>query len=199
MHATTHPHRASIATPMYLQPRMQPGIWFHDLPPLATIHGAIVATDAGTTPAGMAMAPAYEHAPGQNMTVTTSGMGTSQEGEALTLLLCVRLVTQQGIYWMVPDLESAISALRTYQEGGQCRDGIYHLYARTMGVEHLAPTATIIIVVTPSHWKTAINVQVDTASREEPQADLAWMPRHPYTCLPRVKFQDHCQLAPTDL
>ena len=31
------------------------GIWFHDLPPLATIHGAIVATDIGTSPAGMVM------------------------------------------------------------------------------------------------------------------------------------------------
>ena len=45
---------------MYGQPRTEPGIWFHDLPPLATIHGAIVATDASTTPAGMLMAITYE-------------------------------------------------------------------------------------------------------------------------------------------
>ena len=37
---------------------------FHDLPPLTTIRGAIVVTDSSTTPAGMAMALANEHAPG---------------------------------------------------------------------------------------------------------------------------------------
>ena len=56
VHATIHPHGAPMAAPMYLQPRTEPGIWFHELPPLATIHGAIVATDTRTTRAGMAMA-----------------------------------------------------------------------------------------------------------------------------------------------
>ena len=41
------------------------------------IHGAIVATDAGTTLAGMAMALAYEHALGKYTAVATWGMGTS--------------------------------------------------------------------------------------------------------------------------
>ena len=54
------------------------------------ISGAIVATDAGTTPAGMAIALAYEHALGQYKTMVTLGVGTSQEGEALTLLLYTR-------------------------------------------------------------------------------------------------------------
>ena len=41
------------------------------------------------------MAIAYESAPGEYTTVTTSGMGTSQEGEALTLLLCVTQLAAQ--------------------------------------------------------------------------------------------------------
>ena len=98
-HATLCPHRAPVASPMNLQPRTEPEIWFHDLPPLATICGAIMATDACTTPAGMTMAIAYESARGEYIAVTTSGMGTSQEGEALTPRLCVRqLAAQQRTY-----------------------------------------------------------------------------------------------------
>ena len=51
------------------------------------IGGAIVATDANSTPVGMAPTLAYEHAPGRHKTMVTSGVGTSQKGEALTLLL----------------------------------------------------------------------------------------------------------------
>ena len=81
---------ALTAAPVYLQPQTELGIWFHYLPSLATIHGAIVVTDAGTTQVGMAMALAYEHAPGQYTTSTTSGVGTSPEWEALIMLLFVR-------------------------------------------------------------------------------------------------------------
>ena len=56
-----------------------------------------------------------------------------------------------GVYTVVPDSESAVGALRMYQQDGQCGDGIQHLYARTLGAERLAPEATINIVVTPSH------------------------------------------------
>ena len=104
-------------------------MWFHDLPPPATIHGAIVATDTGTTRVGMAMALVYEHVPGWYTAVAASGVGTSQEGEALTLLLCAhRLALQQGVYWVVPDSESAVCTLQIYQEGGQCGERMHHLY-----------------------------------------------------------------------
>ena len=84
---------------MYLQPWTELGIWFHDLPLRATIRGAILATGAGTIPAGMRMVIAYESAPGEYTAVTTLGMGTSQEGEAMTVLLCVgQLASQQGTY-----------------------------------------------------------------------------------------------------
>ena len=42
--------------PQILARKTEPGLWFHDLPALATLRGAIVAVDAGRTPAGMAMA-----------------------------------------------------------------------------------------------------------------------------------------------
>ena len=38
---------------------------------------SIVATDAGTTPAGMTMALTYERALGEYTTKTTAGIGTS--------------------------------------------------------------------------------------------------------------------------
>ena len=103
-HAAPNPHRAPMAAPMYSQPRREPGKWFHDLPPLVTICEAIVTTDAGTISASRAMVIAHESAQGEYETVTTSGVGTSQEGEALTLLLCVtQLSSQQGTYWVVLD------------------------------------------------------------------------------------------------
>ena len=64
-------------------------MWFHDLPPLATICGSIVATHAGATSTEMAMALAYESAPGEYITKAASAVRTTQEGEAMTLLLCV--------------------------------------------------------------------------------------------------------------
>ena len=107
-------------------PRTEPGIWFHELPPLATIHGAIVVTDAGATPAGSAMALAHESAPRECCTQVASGVGTSQEGEAMTLLLCIRrLAQQEGMCWVVPNFESTVGALCTYHEGGHCRDDIH--------------------------------------------------------------------------
>ena len=69
----------------------------------------------------------------------------------MTLQLCIRrLPLQEGVCWLVPDSESAIGALRTYQEGGHCRDGIHHQYAHTLGARCLASEATINIVVTPA-------------------------------------------------
>ena len=118
----------------------------------------------------------------------------------MTLLLYARqLAPPKGVYWRVPNFESAIGVVRTYHEGGHRGNGIHRLYAQTLGAKHLGPRAAINIVVTPSQWIIPINVQVDAATREEPQAGLTWMLCRPYAFLPRVKFQDRCQLAPTDL
>ena len=86
VHATLYPRRAPTScraptsAPIYLQPQTEPGIWYYELVPLAKISGAIEVTNAGTTPAGTAMALAYEHAPGQYKATVTSGVETSQEG-----------------------------------------------------------------------------------------------------------------------
>ena len=44
-----------------------------------------------------------------------------------------RLAQQPRVYWLVPDSEAAMGALRTYHEGGHCGDGIHHLYATVLG------------------------------------------------------------------
>ena len=73
---------------------------------------------------------------------------------------------------MVPDSESAVGAMRTCHEGGHCGDNMHHLCAQAVGAKCLAPKAAINIVIAQSHWITAINVRVDVATKEEPQADL---------------------------
>ena len=85
-------------------------------------------------------------------THVASGVGTSQEGEAMILLSYVRRLAQQpGVFWLVSDSEAALGALRTYQVGGHCGDGIHHLYATVVGGRHLSPTSAINVVTTPSH------------------------------------------------
>ena len=60
-------------------------------------------------------------------THAASGVGTSQHGEAMMLLSYVhRLAQQPGVFWLVPDSQAAVGALRTYQVGGHCGDGIHH-------------------------------------------------------------------------
>ena len=46
--------------------------------------------DASTTPNGVAVVLVYEHKPGQYSAHVALGVGTSQEGEAMTLLLGAR-------------------------------------------------------------------------------------------------------------
>ena len=36
-YATRNPHRGPTAAHLSMQPHTDPGVWFHDLPPLATI------------------------------------------------------------------------------------------------------------------------------------------------------------------
>ena len=81
-----------------------------------------------------------------------SGVGTSQEGEAMILLSYVpRLAAQSGVYWLVPDSEAAVGALRTYQEGGHCGDGIHHLYATVLAGSRVVPASAINVLTTPPH------------------------------------------------
>ena len=128
------PHGRATDPPRVLAHEARPGIWFHDLPALATLRGTVVAVDAGATRAGMTMAGVAQSPPTTYQSRVASGVGTSQEGEAMILLSYVRwLAKQPRVYWLVPDSEAAVGALRTYQEGGHCGDGIHHLYATVGG------------------------------------------------------------------
>ena len=109
------PHGRATSPPQVLAPETRPGVWFHDLPALATLCGNVVAVDAGTTQMGMAMAGVVQSGPEAYQTQVASGVGTSKEGEAMALLSYARrLATQPGVYWLVPDSEAAVGALRTY-------------------------------------------------------------------------------------
>ena len=92
--ATLHREHAPTAAPCYLLPWVELGIR-HDLLPIATIRGAIAATDACTTPAEMPMALAYEHHAGHFSTKVASGVGTSRRGKVMTLLMCAHQLAQQ--------------------------------------------------------------------------------------------------------
>ena len=95
-----------------LAPEVQPGIWFHDLPALATLRGTVAAVDAGTTQAGVAMAGVALSGPEAYRTHVASGVGTSQEGEAMILLLYVRRLAQPPrVFWLVPDSKAAVGSL----------------------------------------------------------------------------------------
>ena len=107
-----------------------------------------------------------------------------------------RLATQPGVYWLVSDSEAALGALRTYQEGGRCGDGIHHLYATVLGGERLSPKSAIHLATTPSHWLTDLNVRADGATQEPPEVDLTWLLRRAYSFIPLVPYRDQCQLSP---
>ena len=193
------PHGRAADPPNVLVPKAQPGIWFHDLPALATLRGTVVAVDAGTTRGGMAMAGVAQNGPANYQAQVASAVGTSQEGEAMILLSYVRRLAQQpGVYWLVPDSEAAVGALRTYHEGAHCGNGIHHLYATVLGGQRLSPESAINVVTTPSHWITDLNVRVDAATQEPPEVDLTWLLRRPYSFLPPVPYRDQCQLSPSE-
>ena len=174
-----------------LAPEVQPGIWFHDLPALTTLRGTVAAVDAGAMRAGMPMAGVAKSGPAAYQAHVASGVGTSQEGEAMILLSYIRRLAQQrGVYGLVPDAEAAVGALCTYQEGGHCGDGIHHLYATVLGGERLSPESAINVVTTASHWITDLNVRVDAAMQELPEVDLTWLLRCPYSFLPPVPYRD---------
>ena len=107
-----------------------------------------------------------------------------------------RLAKQPGVYWLVPDSEAAVGALRMYQEGGHCGDGIHQLCATALRGGRLSPASAINVVTTPSHWITDLNVHVNAATQEPPEVDLTWLLRRPFSFLPPMTYRDQCQLSP---
>ena len=137
----------------------------------------------------MAMAGVAQSGHGAYRAHVASGVDTSQEGEATILLSYVRrLAEPPGMYWLVPDSEAAVGALRTYLEGGHCGDGIHHLYATVLGGRRLSPASAINVVTTPLHWITDLNIRVDAATHEPPEVDLTWLLRCPFSFLPPVTY-----------
>ena len=182
-----------------LAPEIKPGIWFHNLLALATLRGTVAAVDAGTMQVGMAMAGVAQSGPEAYRTHVASGVGSSQEGEAMILLSYVRRLAQQpGVFWLVPDSEAAVGALRTYQVGGHCGDGIHHLYATVLGGRRLSPTSAINVVTTPSHRITDLNVRVDAATQEPPEVDLMWLLRRPFSFPPPGDLPGPVPALPND-
>ena len=145
------------------------------------------------------MAGVAQSGPAAYRAHVASGVGTSQEGEAMILLSYVRrLAPARGIL-AGAGLRGGSGALRTYQEGGHCGDGIHHLYAAVLGGERLSPKSAINVVTTPSHWITDHNARLDAATQEPPEVDLTWLLRRPFSFLPPVTYRDQCQLSPTVL
>ena len=146
------------------------------------------------------MAGVGQNGPATYQAQVASAVGTSQDGGAMILLSYVRRLAQQPwVYWLVPDSEAAVGALRTYHEGGHCGDGIHHLYATVLGGQRLSPDSAINVVTTPSHWITDLNVRVDAATQEAPEVDPTWLLKRPYSFLPPVPYRVQCQLSPTAL
>ena len=71
------PHGRATSPPRVLAPETRPGVWFHDLPALATLRGSVVAVDEGATQAGMGMAGVVQSGPGEYQAQVASGVGTS--------------------------------------------------------------------------------------------------------------------------
>ena len=66
----------------------------------------------------MTMVITYESAPGKYATVTTSGVETSQEGVALTLLLCVSWQHNRApIEWYPTQSQQWVPSALTRKEG----------------------------------------------------------------------------------
>ena len=194
------PHGLAIDPPAGSNPRIKPGIWFHDLPALATFRGTVAVVDAGTMQAGMAMAGVAQSRLEAYRTHVACRVGTFHEGEAMIFLLYARTLAQQlGVLWPVPDSEAEVGALRTYQERGHCGDGIHHLCTTVLGGERLSPTSAINVVTKPLHGITDLIVRVDAASQEPIEVDLTWLPLRPFSFLPPVTYRDQCLLSPTAL
>ena len=98
------PHGLATDPLQVLAPKVEPGIWFHYLPALATSRGTVAAVDAGTTPASMAMAGIAMSGPEAYQTHVASGVGPSQEGEAMILLSYIRKLGLGGLSatWLAP-------------------------------------------------------------------------------------------------
>ena len=90
------PHRLATEPPGVLAPKTRPEIWFHGMPAVATVRSTIIAVDGGATQAGVAMARVAQRGPQAYKAHVASGVRTSQEGEAMTLMSYVQRLGSQS-------------------------------------------------------------------------------------------------------
>ena len=88
------------------------------------------------------------------------------------VFMLTMLPEQPGLHYLVPDSDTALVILLTYQEGGHSRDGLYYLDATVVGCRCLSQASTIYAVTTSSHWIPDRNVRVDAATKEPQKMDL---------------------------
>ena len=143
------------------------------------------------TVAGYAASEGY-----QGEASVAGGPGTSQEGEAMALIeYVILLVAREGVYWIIGDSEAAVGALHKYRDSVMSRHGMREFYAQCMGSRVVAPLSAINIIITPSHWKTSVNVKVDRATGEVPTVHLPRALHRHYAYAPSEKYVDHYPLV----
>ena len=76
----------------------------------------------------------------------------------------------EGVYWLMPDSESFVGALRMYREQASV-----HLYAHMLQGACLSTKASVNKVMMPSHWMMAPNLRSMLPPRMH-QKDT-WVPR----------------------
>ena len=107
----------------------------------------------GMTAAGVS----HDQQRGQN-TASIRAPATAQEGEATALLHHVISVSRDAnTVWIVVDSEAAAQSLRSYFQVRRTGGTMKELYAQHLDGQELPPTASIDVVVTPSHRVTHVN------------------------------------------
>ena len=107
----------------------------------------------GMTAAGVS----HDQQRGQN-TASIRAPATAQEGEATALLHHVISVSRDAnTVWIVVDSEAAAQSLRSYFQVRRTGGTMKELYAQHLDGQELPPTASINVVVTPSHRVTHVN------------------------------------------
>ena len=141
--------------------------------------------------AGMPMAGVTQSGQEAYRTHVASGVGTSQEGEAMILLSYVRTggwpSSRECIGWC-RTLKHWLGPSELTKKGATVGMACTTYMPRSWGA-----------ATTPSRWITDLNVRVDAAAQEPTEVDLTWLLRRPFSFLPPVAYRDHCQLSPTAL
>ena len=73
------------------------------------------------------------------------------------------------------------------------------LYAQHLVKREPPLTASINVVVTPSHRVTHVNRLADEGTKQSPKTRGDWIMRRHFASVPPTVFQDHYRLGPREL